>query len=62
MAMFAMRGKGDWGQGIPYGVAIAIGGAVIMWAPIAGLVQPLGARPHVGSQDISKAFAPPVPH
>jgi prepilin peptidase CpaA len=62
MAMFALRGKGEWGQGIPYGVAIAIGGAVIMWAPIAGLVQPLGARPHVSSQDISKGFAPPAPH
>src|SRR5579864_385126 len=58
LAMFTMRGKGDWGPGIPYGVAIAIGGAVIMWAPIMGLVQPLGARPHVTSHDLSGFVAP----
>ena len=61
MAMFAMRGKGEWGPGIPYGLAIAIGGAVIMWAPIIGVIQPLGARPHVTSHDVAGVFAPPAP-
>ena len=61
LAMFAMRGKGEWGPGIPYGLAIAIGGAVVLWAPIAGLVQPLGARPHVTGHDIANVFAAPAP-
>jgi prepilin peptidase CpaA len=56
MVMFSMRGKGDWGRGVPYGVAIAVGGALIVWAPMTGLVQPLGARPHVSAADIGKAL------
>ncbi len=54
LVMFSLRGKGDWGRGVPYGVAIAVGGAVIMWAPIAGLVQPFGAASHVTTAEILK--------
>jgi prepilin peptidase CpaA len=63
LVIFSLRGKGDWGRGVPYGVAIAVGGAVVMWAPIAGLAQPLGAPGRVTVSDIAKEFgaggAPP---
>jgi prepilin peptidase CpaA len=32
MVMFALKGKGDHGRGVPYGVAIAIGGVFAIWA------------------------------
>ena len=42
--MFALRGKGDFGRGIPYGVAIAFGGAVVIWgAPFNALPTSLGS-------------------
>ncbi|MGH6911651.1 MAG: A24 family peptidase [Phenylobacterium sp.] len=31
LVMWNLRGKGDFGRGIPYGVAIAIGGVVAVW-------------------------------
>ncbi len=31
LVMLALRGKGDFGRGIPYGVAIAAGGALTIW-------------------------------
>ena len=34
--MFALKGKGDFGRGVPYGVAIAIGGALIIWGALGG--------------------------
>lgn len=39
MVMLSMRGKGDFGRGIPYGLAIAVGAAVVIWAPLMGLVR-----------------------
>jgi prepilin peptidase CpaA len=62
MAMFTLRGKGDWGRGVPYGVAIAVGGAVIMWGPIAGVAPPF-AKPsqHVTASDIRREFSAPEP-
>jgi hypothetical protein len=35
-----MRGKGDFGRGIPYGVAIAAGGVVVVWSQ---LIAPMRA-------------------
>ena len=37
LVMFQLRGKGDWGPGIPYGVPIAIACAAVVWAPLLGL-------------------------
>jgi prepilin peptidase CpaA len=37
LVMLQLRGKGDFGRGIPYGVAIAIGAAVVVWGPRLGL-------------------------
>jgi prepilin peptidase CpaA len=34
LVMFTLKGKGDFGRGIPYGVAIAIGGVVTVWAQL----------------------------
>lgn len=36
LVMLKMRGAGDWGRGIPYGVAIAIGGSLVLWAQATG--------------------------
>jgi hypothetical protein len=31
MVLVAMRGKGAAGRGVPYGVAIALAGTVLLW-------------------------------
>lgn len=62
LAMFTLRGKGDWGRGVPYGVAIAVGGAVIMWGPIAGLAPPFAKPSHrLNGADIRREFSAPEP-
>ena len=38
--MIASRGKGDFGRGIPYGVAIAIGGVYVLWGALLGNLTP----------------------
>jgi prepilin signal peptidase PulO-like enzyme (type II secretory pathway) len=38
--MFTLRGKGDFGKGVPYGVAIAIGAVVVLWSNLLGLPLP----------------------
>jgi prepilin peptidase CpaA len=38
--MFTVRGKGDFGRGIPYGVAIAIGGVYVLWGALLGNLLP----------------------
>ena len=40
LVMFQMRGKGDFGPGIPYGVAIAVGGILVV------VGASTGALPH----------------
>ena len=40
MTMVAMRGKGDFGRGIPYGVAIAIAAALLVWGGLLHLTPP----------------------
>ena len=63
LVLFNLRGQGDWGRGIPYGLAIAVGGAVVMWGPIAGLVRPFGAPAAVSAKDIAhEMFRPAAPH
>lgn len=59
LAMFTLRGKGDWGRGVPYGLAIAVGGLIVLWAPLMNLVRPFGAPAPVTAHDISKAFMQP---
>lgn len=39
-AMLMLRGQGDWGRGVPYGVAIAVGAAAVLWASMFGLLEP----------------------
>lgn len=43
MTMVAMRGKGDFGRGIPYGVAIAIAAAALVWGGLLHLTPPWAA-------------------
>jgi prepilin peptidase CpaA len=38
--MFTLRGKGDFGRGIPYGVAIAIAGVLLVWGALLNLRWP----------------------
>jgi prepilin peptidase CpaA len=65
LVMFTMKGKGDWGRGVPYGVAIAIGAAVVMWGSISGYVEPYSfgkrAPAQVSEHDLSKALSAPAP-
>jgi prepilin peptidase CpaA len=58
MAIFMLRGKGDAGPGVPYGAAIAIGGIVVLWAMVLGLLDPYGyGQPApITVHDISKAL------
>lgn len=42
LAMITLRGKGDWGPGIPYGVAIALGAVIVNWAALTGVLAPFG--------------------
>jgi len=37
LSMFILRGKGDFGRGIPYGVAISLAATLIVWA---GILRP----------------------
>ena len=41
LVLINMRGKGDFGDGIPYGVAIAIGGAVVIVCALTGQISAL---------------------
>jgi prepilin peptidase CpaA len=34
MTMITLRGKGDFGRGVPYGVAISAAAAIIIWAKL----------------------------
>jgi prepilin peptidase CpaA len=65
MVMLSMGGKGDWGRGVPYGVAIAIGALVVMWGSMAGYFEPYGSvRPaprHVTAGQLNRALSAPLP-
>ncbi|KQW68089.1 hypothetical protein ASE17_06415 [Phenylobacterium sp. Root77] len=36
LALLTLKGKGDFGRGIPYGVAIAVGGLIAVWGALTG--------------------------
>jgi prepilin peptidase CpaA len=40
IVIFQMRGKGEFGRGIPYGVAIGIGGVIMQWGRLLHLLTP----------------------
>jgi prepilin peptidase CpaA len=40
VVMFTLRGKGDFGRGIPYGVAIAIAAVLVVWGALLNLRWP----------------------
>jgi prepilin peptidase CpaA len=40
LALWNTRGRGDFGRGVPYGVAIAVGGIVAVWGQLLGWIQP----------------------
>jgi prepilin peptidase CpaA len=60
-AMIMLRGKGDWGRGVPYGVAIAIGGTAVLWASMFGALEPFSwdGTPRVSTHDILHSLEPP---
>jgi prepilin peptidase CpaA len=59
LVMFTLRGKGDFGSGIPYGAAIAVGGIAIIWGALSGWLTPIayGAPTPVTVQSISQALS-----
>ncbi|MOA59566.1 hypothetical protein D3C78_1842200 [compost metagenome] len=52
LAMITLRGKGDWGRGIPYGVAIALAGAIGIWSSLLGLTPQIAWRHDVTVEDM----------
>ena len=57
LTMVTLRGKGDWGRGVPYGVAIAVGGALVIWAPMTDFLRPFDAPPGVTSGQLKSFLA-----
>ena len=59
--MFTMRGKGDYGRGVPYGVAVALGALIVIWGNLGGFLDPYGygGPTPVTSHSISKALSIP---
>jgi prepilin peptidase CpaA len=53
LVMFTLRGRGDYGRGVPYGCAIAIGGAVVIWGSITGLLPAFGQEPRATAESIA---------
>ena len=57
LVMFAARGKGDFGPGVPYGAAIAIGGVLTFWGILHGGLEPYA----YGSQAAQVHLSQPKP-
>ncbi len=59
LVMVTMRGKGDWGRGVPYGVAVAAGAAIVIWASLTGALDPYAyfGRASVTTHTLSRALA-----
>ncbi|HEX7929937.1 MAG TPA: hypothetical protein VF470_03395, partial [Sphingomicrobium sp.] len=55
--MLTLRGKGDYGRGVPYGCAIAIGGAIVIWGAMTGLLPPFGVASTMTDQRIAHGLA-----
>ena len=64
LVMFNLRGKGDFGPGVPYGAAIAIGGIVVLWAAVSGVLAPYGyGQPSpITVHDLNRALQGGHPH
>jgi prepilin peptidase CpaA len=56
LVMFTLRGKGDYGSGVPYGVAIAIGGILVIWGMLTGLIPPFGSPGQLSVNDLTSAL------
>jgi prepilin peptidase CpaA len=62
--MLSMGGKGDWGRGVPYGVAIAAGAAIVMWGAMTGHIEPYRfgqPAPRANVHDLARTFTAPPP-
>lgn len=61
LAMFTLSGKGDYGRGIPYGVAVATAAAVVIWSNLGGFIAPYGygGPTPVTSHTIARALSAP---
>jgi prepilin peptidase CpaA len=57
LTMVTLKGKGDWGGGVPYGVAIAVGGVLVIWAPMTDFVRPVSAPRQVTSVQLKSFIA-----
>lgn len=57
LAMITLRGKGNWGRGIPYGVAIALAGAIGIWSQLLGLTPYKGQPRAITVQDMQTLIA-----
>jgi prepilin peptidase CpaA len=55
LVMFATRGRGDFGEGVPYGAAIAIGGVFTFWAMLHGDLPPYayGGTAHLSHLELA---------
>jgi prepilin peptidase CpaA len=56
LVMIQMGGKGDYGRGIPYGVAIAFGAIVVIWGTMLGLLPHVFGGGRINAQDITRAL------
>ena len=61
LAMFTLRGKGEYGRGVPYGVAVAVGAALAIWGSLTGVLNPYGygGPPPVTGHTIARALSMP---
>lgn len=61
--MLSIGGKGDWGRGVPYGVAIAAGAALILWGAIGGYFEPyrFGRPAPMEARSLNRALSAPLP-
>jgi prepilin peptidase CpaA len=59
LVMATLGGKGDWGRGVPYGVAVAAGAAMVIWACLTGVFDPFAyfGRAPVTAHALSRALA-----
>jgi prepilin peptidase CpaA len=57
LVMLTLRGKGDYGRGVPYGVAIAVGAVLVLWASMLGYLPPFGDTRHLNLHDMRATFA-----
>jgi prepilin peptidase CpaA len=56
LVMFASRGRGDFGAGVPYGAAIALGGVFTLWSMLHGDLAPYtyGGAPQMSHLELAQ--------